>query len=213
MKTEQLQNTRREYQHAKLDITPLQDPIKLCEIWLEQAMHAQMPDATAMVLATANKNAEPSARIVLLKGIENNEFIFFSHYESHKGEDIAQNPKVALHFFWPLLERQIMIKGSITRIDPALSDAYFAQRPRASQIATLASHQSQVIDSREDLLKNYQAIEQQYIDKPIPRPQNWGGYAVKPTYIEFWQGRESRLHDRIAYTLENGIFNQKRLSP
>ncbi|MGA2655555.1 MAG: pyridoxamine 5'-phosphate oxidase [Gammaproteobacteria bacterium] len=213
MNTEQLQNLRREYQHINLDITPHQDPIKFCEIWLKQAIDAQMPDATAMVLATANKNAEPSARVVLLKGIENQQFIFYSHYKSHKGEEIAENPVVALHFFWPLLERQILIKGHITPIEPSESDAYFGMRPRASQIATIASHQSQVIDSREDLIKNYERVAAEFADKPIPRPKDWGGYAVTPTYIEFWQGRESRLHDRIAYSLNKGNWLQKRLSP
>jgi pyridoxamine 5'-phosphate oxidase len=211
--TTSLQNLRREYQHALLDLTTNTDPIHQCEIWISEAIQAQMPDPTAMVLATANKKAEPSTRVVLLKGIENNQFIFYSHYQSHKGVEMAENPVVALNFFWPLLERQIIIKGQVAPISPALSDAYFHQRPRASQIATFASHQSQVIDSREDLLNKYDAIAEQFQDKPIPRPENWGGYAVSPTYIEFWQGRESRLHDRIVYTLIESTWHVKRLSP
>ncbi len=211
--TTQLQNLRREYQHAQLDLTTNTDPINQCEIWINEAIEAQMPDPTAMLLATANKKAEPSTRVVLLKGIENSQFIFYSHYQSHKGVEIAENPVVALNFFWPMLERQIMVKGQVAPISPALSDAYFELRPRASQIATYASHQSQIIDSREDLLKHCEKIAAEFQDKPIPRPKNWGGYAVSPTYIEFWQGRESRLHDRIAYTRIENTWNVKRLSP
>lgn len=210
---EQLQNLRREYQQVSLDLTTNADPIDQCQIWLDEAIKAQMPDATAMVLSTANKQGQPSARVVLLKGIDDQQFIFYSHYQSHKALDMAENPQVALNFFWPLLERQIIIRGIVAPIAAAQSDAYFASRPRGSQIATYASHQSQAIDSREDLLKLYTVIDQQFAHQAIPRPQNWGGYGVKPTYIEFWQGRENRLHDRIAYSQHHNIWSITRLSP
>lgn len=211
--TEQLQDLRREYQHAQLDLSLNQNPIAQTELWIEQAIKAQMPDPTAMVLATANNKAQPSVRVVLLKGIENNQLIFYSHYESHKGQDMAQNPEVAVNFFWPQLERQIIIQGHISRISSAESDAYFEQRPRASQIATYASQQSQIIESREFLLKKQEVISEQFKGKPVPRPVNWGGYAISPYYIEFWQGRESRLHDRIAYIKTANNWTIKRLSP
>lgn len=211
--SQQLKDLRREYQNAKLDLSLNKNPIAQCQQWIEEAIKAQMPDATAMVLSTANKKAQPSARVVLLKGIENNQLIFFSHYESHKGHDITENPQVAINFFWPLLERQIIIQGTASPISAENSDAYFKQRPRASQIATYASHQSQAIDSREFLLKKQDEIAAQFKDKPIPRPSNWGGYAISPHYIEFWQGRESRLHDRIAYFKDHDSWTTKRLSP
>ena len=154
--TEQLEHLRREYQQASLDLSLLPNPIEQCKLWLEQAITAQMPDPSAMILATANAKAQPSIRVVLLKGIENNQLIFYSHYDSHKGIEIAQNPAVAVDFFWPLLERQIIIQGQVSRLSAAYSDAYFQQRPRESQLAAHASHQSQVIDSREFLIKQQQ---------------------------------------------------------
>lgn len=211
--TEQLEHIRREYQHAILDLSVAKDPIKQCDLWLEQAIAAQMPDATAMVLATADKNAKPSVRVVLLKGLENGQLIFYSHYDSHKALEMAENPYVAVNFFWPLLERQIIIEGEVNRCAAADSDAYFKQRPRESQLATYASHQSQPIDSREFLLEKQKTLVKQYENKPIPRPDNWGGYAISPTYIEFWQGRASRLHDRIAYRQIKGAWEAQRLSP
>ncbi|MFA6037448.1 MAG: pyridoxamine 5'-phosphate oxidase [Legionellales bacterium] len=211
--SKQLQDLRREYQQAKLDLSLNKDPIAQCQLWIEQAITAQMPDATAMVLATANKKAEPSVRVVLLKGFEDRQLIFFSHYESHKGHDMTENPQVAVNFFWPQLERQIIIQGTVSLLSAADSDTYFQTRPRASQIATIASHQSQPIDSREFLLKKQDVIAAQFKDKPIPRPENWGGYAISPHYIEFWQGRESRLHDRIAYYKDQNNWTTKRLSP
>jgi pyridoxamine 5'-phosphate oxidase len=210
---EQLQHLRREYQNAQLDLSLNENPIAQCQLWLEQAIQAQVPDPTAMVLATTNSQAQPSIRVVLLKGIENNQLIFYSHYESHKGLEIAQNPYVAVDFFWPHLERQIIIQGQASRISAAESDAYFQQRPRASQIATYAAHQSQVIDSREFLLEKQDAIALKFKNKPIPRPSHWGGFAIKPHYIEFWQGRESRLHDRIAYSHTPTGWDIKRLAP
>ncbi len=210
----QLEQLRREYQHAVLDLSVSEDPILQCKLWIEQAIEAQVPDPTAMVLASANLKAEPSIRVVLLKGIEDGKLIFFTHYDSAKGIEIAQNPVVAVDFFWPLLERQIIIKGRITRTSGESSDAYFDQRPRESQMAAKASHQSQPIDSREFLIKQYEAIETQFKGKPISRPENWGGFAITPHYIEFWQGRKNRLHDRMAYShhAENG-WKIDRLSP
>jgi pyridoxamine 5'-phosphate oxidase len=212
--TPQLQQLRREYQQAELDGEQLlKDPIAQCELWIDQAIQTQMPDPTAMVLATANHEAQPSTRVVLLKGITDKQLIFYSHYDSHKGLDIDHNPFVAVNFFWPLLERQILIQGDIHRQKSEQSDAYFSQRPRDSQISAWASKQSQVIPSRAALAQQYQTYEKQFANQVIPRPENWGGYAITPFYIEFWQGREQRLHDRIAYELIGDFWQISRLSP
>lgn len=208
-----LEQLRREYQNAQLDLSLMADPFGQLKIWLEQAISAQLPDPSAMVLATANKQAQPSIRVVLLKGIENKQLIFFSHYESHKGQDLAENPFVAVDFFWPLLERQIIVQGQVSPIAKEASDRYFHQRPRESQLSAWASKQSQVIDSREYLLEKQQQVTLEFQDKDIPRPRYWGGYAIKPHYFEFWQGRESRLHDRIAYLYREDAWDMKRLAP
>ncbi len=212
--TLQLQQLRREYQITELDPSLLdKDPIKQCEIWITQAIKTQVPDPTAMVLATVDAQQQPSTRVVLLKGIENQAFIFYSHYDSRKASDMAQNPKVGLEFFWPLLERQIIIQGQANKLNPADSDAYFSTRPRESQISAWASLQSQMIPSRDALVARQQDYSEQFAGISVPRPPNWGGYAVKPHYIEFWQGREMRLHDRIAYELHDNIWKINRLAP
>lgn len=210
---EALKKLRREYQYTTLNLSETENPIVHCQLWLEQAIETQVPDPTAFVLATANTGAKPSVRVVLLKGIENQKLIFYSHYDSHKGIEMAQNPQVAVDFFWPLLERQIIIQGTVSRISSAESDTYFELRPRESQLAASISHQSQPIDSREVLIHEYEVLAAQLQGKPVKRPENWGGYAISADYFEFWQGRENRLHDRIAYTLTPTGWNVKRLSP
>ncbi|HLF67481.1 MAG TPA: pyridoxamine 5'-phosphate oxidase [Gammaproteobacteria bacterium] len=210
----QLQQLRREYQSTALDSKVMEkDPIKQCEMWLAQAIAAQLPDPTAMVLATVNAEGRPHTRVVLLKGISQQQFMFFTHYTSHKAHDIAQNPHVSLHFFWPLLERQMIIAGQAQRLGAADSDAYFNTRPRESQISTWASEQSQIIPSRAALLARQDAYREQFAGKEVPRPEDWGGYGVKPYAIEFWQGREQRLHDRLAYTLIDNVWEINRLAP
>lgn len=212
--TLQLEQLRREYQNATLDLDSIgTDPIARCEDWIAQAIKTEMPDPTAMTLATVNQNAEPSIRIVLLKGIVDKQFIFYTDYLSRKGLEMEHNPMVAIHFFWPLLERQIIIQGEVYKLPDNASDAYFQERPRESQISAWASAQSHVIVSREALLEKYQNFATQFGQNPIPRPEHWGGYAVSPHYIEFWQGRPQRLHDRIAFELSAEHWQKHRLSP
>ncbi len=183
--------------------------------WWDEAIIAEIDEVNAMTLATASIDAKPSARIVLLKGYTKEGFIFFTNYKSAKGQEIANNHNVALLFFWKELERQIRIEGSIEKIAAADSDAYFNSRPGGSKIGAWASPQSEVIPNRIFLEKQIEDLTAKYPDyNLVPRPENWGGYIVKPTLIEFWQGRSSRLHDRLQYSLiENGEWIRERLAP
>jgi pyridoxamine 5'-phosphate oxidase len=181
--------------------------------WFQMALNEKNMEPHAMDLATVGPDGFPSARIVLLRDYDENGFTFFTNYLSHKGNDIAQNPKVTLNFFWPQLQKQIRITGLASKVDEAVSDEYFKSRPRESQIGAWASNQSKVIESRETLAERVKQLEADYEGKEVPRPQHWGGYVVKPLKIEFWQGRPSRLHDRILYTLENQAWKIERLSP
>ncbi len=167
-----------------------------------------------MTLATASSDGIPSARIVLLKEYDINGFTFFTNYNSFKGQQLAENPKACLVFFWKELERQVRITGLIEKISSAASDEYFNSRPQGSQVGAIASPQSQVIENREWLDNHYSKLEKELHDKKLQRPPHWGGYIVKPVIIEFWQGRPSRLHDRLQYTLEeNGTWKIERLAP
>ncbi|HMJ47339.1 MAG TPA: pyridoxamine 5'-phosphate oxidase [Ferruginibacter sp.] len=189
------------------------DPILQFNVWWDQAINSGIIEANAMTLATADKNGKPSARIVLLKGVEKNGFIFYSNYNSRKGMELEQNPYASLVFFWKELERQVRIEGAVTRTSVAESDAYYSTRPFISKLGAWASPQSMVIPSR-DLLENYMAVlEKKYPDNNVPRPLHWGGYVVKPQLIEFWQGRPGRLHDRIRYTGNGPGWNIERLAP
>lgn len=190
------------------------DPIEQFGRWWNEAVQSELEEVNAMTLATATANGRPAARIVLLKDYNEEGFVFFTNYDSHKGEEMKDNPHAALVFFWVALERQVRIEGTVEKVSAEESDAYFVSRPRGSRIGAWASPQSKVISNREVVEKNVTAMEQQFGEGDIPRPQHWGGYRVKPVLIEFWQGRPSRLHDRILYTAdEAGKWKIERLAP
>lgn len=210
-----LAQIRTDYHLASLDEKEVgQNPISFFEKWLLQAEHAEIIEVNAMTLATVDDLGSPHARIVLLKGIEEGGFVFFTNYESHKGKQIEHNDKVALLFFWKELERQVRIEGTIVKASASYSDQYFHSRPKGSQIGANASPQSQIITSRKIIEQKVADLEIEYKDKEIPRPENWGGYIVKPDLIEFWQGRSSRLHDRIVFEKkEENSWKIARLAP
>lgn len=189
------------------------DPIALFADWFETACGADLVDATAMTLATADAEGRPSARTVLLKGFDAAGFCFYSNRESRKGRELAVNPNAALVFWWDRLERQVRIEGTVSALSAATSDEYFASRSRGSQIGAHASPQSRVIGSREALQAATQQATQQFADTEVPRPAHWGGYALAPRSIEFWQGRANRLHDRLRYQREHSGWQCERLAP
>jgi pyridoxamine 5'-phosphate oxidase len=206
---------RKNYSQKKLlekDVAA--DPIDQFQQWWEEALSAGIDEVNAMTLATASMDAVPSARTVLLKNFSGKGFVFFTNYESYKGQQLAENPKACLVFFWKELERQVRITGLVMKINAEESDSYFYSRPVGSQIAALGSPQSQVIESREWLDEKYNNLEKKFKAEDIKRPEHWGGYIVKPVIIEFWQGGPSRLHDRLQYSLqENGKWKIERLAP
>ncbi|MFN8117441.1 MAG: pyridoxamine 5'-phosphate oxidase [Bacteroidia bacterium] len=184
------------------------------EQWMKDAIDAKVNEVPACNLATVDKNNKPSARIIYLREFSNNEFYFYTNYDSRKGQQIAENPNVCLTFFWPELERQIRIEGVITqKAEKEKSDAYFNARPQDSKIGAWSSPQSRVLNNREELNTFIEGNKAKFHNQEIPRPEFWGGYIIKANYYEFWQGRKNRLHDRIAYTLENGNWKIERLAP
>jgi len=190
------------------------DPIQQFLKWWEEAVASEIDEVNAMTLATASSDGVPSARIVLLKGADKNGFTFFTNYSSFKGQQLAENPKACLVFFWKELERQVRITGLVEKLNQEASDEYFKSRPAGSQLGAVASPQSQVINGRDWLDDHYQELAGKQEGKELQRPSHWGGYLVKPVIIEFWQGRPSRLHDRLQYTLqENGEWKIERLAP
>jgi len=204
---------RKDYALRRLDETDVDgDPFKQFHAWLKEALEAQVPEPTAMTLATVDTEGSPSARIMLLKALDGRGFVFYTNYESRKGQELAARQRAALTFFWKELERQVRIEGTVEKVSAAESDEYFASRPLGSRIGAWASTQSATIASRPWLEARVKAAEAQYGDHP-PRPPHWGGYRVLPDWLEFWQGRQSRLHDRIAYTREAGGWKISRLSP
>jgi len=206
---------RQEYRLHALDEHDVQaDPITQFEHWFNEAVKANINEPNAMSLATVKANGSPACRIVLLKGLEAGAFVFYTNYASDKGQQMAANGQAALTFFWPELERQVRIEGNVGKVAEAVSDAYFQSRPRGSRIGAWVSAQSSVIENRQVLEATQQQLEAQYADKEVPRPEHWGGYALKPSLIEFWQGRASRLHDRIRYQLtDSGKWVIDRLAP
>ena len=190
------------------------NPLDQFEHWFEEATAAEINEPTAMNLSTVSENGRPSGRIVLLKGINDSAFQFYTNYESQKAHDLALNPFAALTFFWPELERQIRIEGKVEKLSESTSESYFSSRPWDSQIGAWASPQSQVIENRDVLEENFQKVKEKYEGREVPRPSHWGGYQLVPDRFEFWQGRSSRLHDRIIYWLSNdGEWIIERLAP
>ena len=210
-----LQNLRIEYSSSPINESAVDaNPISFFGKWFDEAMAAEVLEPNAMTLATATRDGIPSARIVLLKGADKNGFSFYSNYLSRKGKELAKNPSACLVFFWPELGRQVRIEGKILKLSKEESEAYFATRPFGSQLGAVVSPQSQVIANREVLDVAYTAYEQKFEGKKIPKPAHWGGYILQPIAIEFWQGRESRLHDRVKYALmEKGKWKIERLAP
>lgn len=207
---------RQDYTLEALDEhTTGDDPVVFFMKWFQEARNAEISEINAMTLATVDEQQRPHARIVLLKGVEEGCFTFFTNYSSAKGHDIAGNDHVALLFFWKELERQVRIEGTISKIDAAYSDTYFHSRPVGSQVGAWASPQSQVITDRSVLDENYSRYEKEFAGGEVPRPPHWGGYKVVPTRIEFWQGRSSRMHDRILFTRQTAgdTWSKSRLAP
>lgn len=209
---ENIENLRKDYSLAKLNEDSIDhDPFKQFEKWFNEALNSKLLEPNAMALATSVDD-KPSVRIVLLKGFNEKGFIFYTNYNSHKGKALQNNPHIALTFFWSELQRQVRIEGKAEKISQEKSTEYFHSRPRGSQLGAAASPQSQII-TREELEKTYSDLEKEYQDKEIHKPEHWGGFLVIPETIEFWQGRSSRLHDRIFFRKENGFWNFVRLAP
>lgn len=189
------------------------NPIAFFDQWFDEARASDIIEPTGATLATANNQGCPSARTVLVKSYDEAGFYFYTNYTSRKGEELSQNPQAALLFWWDQLERQVRIEGKIVQVSSAQSDRYFSSRPRGSQIGAHASPQSQAIASRTSLEQAVIETQAKYANAEVPRPQNWGGYCLKPNHMEFWQGRTSRLHDRLAYSLKNSTWQVERLAP
>lgn len=210
-----LADLRREYASRALSETDAHaDPLQQFTAWFDDAMQAQLIDVNAMTLATASRDGEPSARIVLLKGVDANGFVFYTNYESAKGRDLTENPRASLLFFWAELERQVRITGSVTRTSIEESDEYFHQRPVESQIGATVSPQSRPVRDRAELEQLYEEFVAKFEEQIVPLPPHWGGYRVRPDRMEFWQGRKSRLHDRLLYIrAADGSWSRSRLAP
>lgn len=216
MNREKIANLRQQYGIGSLELSDLvPDPIQQFQSWLDAALEYEVPEPNAMTLATVSSDNIPSARIVLLKGLDARGLIFYTNYNSQKAMEIENNPMVGINFLWHKMERQIRIQGKAERLSASESEQYFQSRPKGSQIGAWSSPQSEVIDSRDVLEEKAKALKKQYAaDSVLPKPPHWGGYLIRPTAFEFWQGRASRLHDRFVYTLQkDGSYVIERLAP
>lgn len=196
---------------AKKDVD--NNPIIQFKTWLTEASQAKVLEPIATCISTVSKYGQPSSRIVYIRDIQENGLVFFTNYKSKKGTDLEVNPKASMNFFWPELERQIRIEGIIERVDTKVSDTYFNDRPKSSQIGAWASHQSDKLQSRKQLEDRVNELTKKYENIDVPRPENWGGYILVPHYFEFWQGRKSRLHDRISFSKDEDDWKIARLNP
>ncbi|MCX8081325.1 MAG: pyridoxamine 5'-phosphate oxidase [Bacteroidia bacterium] len=212
--SEKIKQLREDFLKGSLDEKDCPDnPFELFCAWLDDAVQSEVPEVQAMTLATCNKEGKPSARIVYLREFEHHQFYFYGNYGSRKAMELEENPHAALLFFWPDLERQIRIEGMVNKAPDGLADAYFNARPRESKIGSWASEQSRVLGSREELEKRVAEYERKFSGKEIPRPEWWGGWVLKADYYEFWQGRKSRLHDRICYRMNGDVWKRYRIFP
>jgi pyridoxamine 5'-phosphate oxidase len=210
-----LNSSRKEYNLGELDENSIDhNPIKQFGIWMVNAVDAGILEPNALTLSTVNMDGRPSSRIVLLRSYDEDGFVFYTNFNSRKGSDISSNPFACINFFWPDLHRQIRLEGEVEKVANEISDKYFESRPRESRIGAWVSDQSGILDSREKLDSKYKEFVARFENQEIPRPPHWGGYVLKPRKFEFWQGRTSRLHDRIEYLLDqNGSWITRRLFP
>ncbi|MEZ2334533.1 pyridoxamine 5'-phosphate oxidase [Mucilaginibacter sp. RCC_168] len=215
MNQQEIQNLRQDYTAATLSENDTKgDPINQFEQWFNEALAAKLHEPNAMTLATATTNGKPSARVVLLKGFNQHGFMFYTNYLSRKGKEITKNPQGAITFFWAELQRQVRIEGTIEKLSKEDSERYFHTRPKGSQIGAVVSPQSQEIEGREGLEKKWSELEAEYEGKEVSKPSFWGGYILNPQLVEFWQGRSSRLHDRILYKkVDKKSWKKVRLAP
>ena len=208
--------TRHDYEKDRLDEAAVaRDPFAQFQVWFDAANEAKVPEPNAMIVATASKEGRPSNRVVLLRGFDARGFAFYTNYESRKGSDLAANPYAAAVWFWESMERQVRVEGSVVKVDPAESDDYWRGRPRMSKLGAWVSDQSQAVESRQALEAEMEQLQGRFPGDEIPRPPHWGGFRIVPTVVEFWQGRRSRLHDRIAYRRDSADapWQIVRLSP
>jgi len=212
--TKQLQNIRINYKQKSLGVRDVAlNPFEQFDKWFGETMHSQILEPTAFVLATADKNSKPSVRALLMKGFDESGFYFYTNYESRKGKELEENNQASMLFFWPELERQIRIEGKTEKLSATESYKYFKTRPFKSKVGAWASNQSTVIDGRFTIIKKFLSYLMKFHSTEIPLPPFWGGYILRPSIFEFWQGRANRLHDRIRYRKENGCWIIERLSP
>lgn len=205
---------RQEYEAGSLDETRMaSDPLVVFNEWMEQAIAAGLLEPNAMTVATATADGKPSARVLLLKEVNGEGFVFFTNYQSRKGEELMANPYAALVFDWHTLQRQVRVEGEVEKLSPEASDDYFNSRPEGARVGAWVSPQSKVVQGREELNRLQEEQEKRFREGPVYRPPHWGGFLVRPTAVEFWQGRPSRLHDRVVYHKTEGGWTKQRLAP
>lgn len=203
---------RKSYEKHSLELEDLKEtPHEMLELWLSEV--EELHDYNAMVVSTVDASGQPHSRVVLLRGLNEEGLKFYTNYSSHKGQELEQNNKVALNFFWPTVERQVRVEGELHKLSDAESDAYFHSRPRESQIGAWVSPQSSIIESREVLNERFRSFTDKFEGHEVPRPAHWGGYLIRPNYFEFWQGRPNRLHDRLCYKLSESTWKISRMAP